>query len=315
MPTASRRAGDRHRRRAQARRSEEARASDLELLRDSGLRATSCSGGSVGAADDADDAGDDDPNLRVEAMCRGIRGLAPIEPISFVFATGPLGDYEPERAHEIAVDGLRTVARAAADVGARIAIEPMHSSIAADYSWITNLPDAVALLDDIGEPNTGIMFDVWHLWDRPACSTRSAATPPLRRRPRRRLARPNAQLVRSRTAGRRDRDVTGILGALDEGGYDGWYELEVFSDDGRFGSEWEDSLWKLDPSSSFAWAARSSSGPGTIAATATPPDDSASRRAPDGVDVRGAEQVAVDRDRTGVKRLHGAEGEPARQRR
>ena len=28
-------------------------------------------------------------------------------------------------------------------------------------------------------------------------------------------------------------DVAGILGAVDAGGYRGWYELEILSDDGR----------------------------------------------------------------------------------
>jgi len=229
--------------------SEEARASDLELLRESGLKATFLFPAVPSVLPmTLMQLGDDDPDLRVAAMCRGIRGLAPFEPISFIFATGPLGDDEPERAHEIAVDGLRTIARAAADVGARIAIEPMHSSIAADYSWITNLPDAVALLDDIAEPNTGIMFDVWHLWDTPGLLDEI-------RRHAHRFVGVHVDDWRDPTRNWCDRvlpgdgiaDVTGILGALDDGGYDGWYELEIFSDDGRFGSEWEDSLWKLDP--------------------------------------------------------------------
>jgi sugar phosphate isomerase/epimerase len=42
-------------------------------------------------------------------------------------------------------------------------------------------------------------------------------------------------------------DVTGILAALRDGGYDGWFELEVLSDDGTFGNDYPDSLWKLDP--------------------------------------------------------------------
>ena len=38
-----------------------------------------------------------------------------------------------------------------------------------------------------------------------------------------------------------------LPGALDQSGYTGWYELEIFSDDGRFGNDYDDSLWKLDP--------------------------------------------------------------------
>jgi hypothetical protein len=27
----------------------------------------------------------------------------------------------------------------------------------------------------------------------------------------------------------------------------GWYEIEIFSDDGTFGSDYSDSLWKMEP--------------------------------------------------------------------
>ena len=192
--------------------------------------------------------GDDDPATRIEAMCRSVRGLAAFEPVSFACATGPQGDYELEHAREIAVDGLRRVARAAADVGASVAIEPMHTSIAADYSWITDIPDAVALLDDIGEPNTGIMFDVWHLWDTPDLLAEIRAHA-------HRILGVHVDDWRDPTRNWCDRalpgdglaDLAGILGALDESGYRGWYELEIFSDDGRFGNDYADSLWKLDP--------------------------------------------------------------------
>jgi sugar phosphate isomerase/epimerase len=192
--------------------------------------------------------GDVDPAARVDAMCRSVRGLAAFEPVCFACATGPQGDRELEHAREIAVDGLRRVARAAADVGASVAIEPMHSSIAADYSWITCIPDAVALLDEIGEPNAGILFDVWHLWDTPdlLADIRAHAH---------RFLGVHVDDWRDPTRGWCDRalpgdgiaDLAGILGALDESGYRGWYELEIFSDDGRFGNDYSDSLWKLDP--------------------------------------------------------------------
>jgi sugar phosphate isomerase/epimerase len=38
-----------------------------------------------------------------------------------------------------------------------------------------------------------------------------------------------------------------LLATLLETGYDGWFELEVFSDDGTFGNAFPDSLWLLDP--------------------------------------------------------------------
>ena len=42
-------------------------------------------------------------------------------------------------------------------------------------------------------------------------------------------------------------DLPALLGALEAGGFDGWHDLEIYSDDGTFGDDYPDSLWKLDP--------------------------------------------------------------------
>ena len=41
--------------------------------------------------------------------------------------------------------------------------------------------------------------------------------------------------------------VPAILGALDRAGWDGFYDIEVFSDNGTFGAAYPDSLWDVDP--------------------------------------------------------------------
>ena len=61
-------------------------------------------------------------------------------------------------------------------------------------------------------------------------------------------------------------DLPAIFGALEAGGAVGWFDLEIFSDDGSFTDmDFEDSLWKQDPvevvrrgKAGFerAWAAR-----------------------------------------------------------
>jgi sugar phosphate isomerase/epimerase len=42
-------------------------------------------------------------------------------------------------------------------------------------------------------------------------------------------------------------DLPGILGALDRAGWDGFYDLEIFSDNGAFGTAHDGSLWDVDP--------------------------------------------------------------------
>jgi sugar phosphate isomerase/epimerase len=222
---------------------------ELDAFKASGLTATSCFPGvNTVLPMTIMRQGPQDIAERVDAMCRGVRGLAVFEPLCFVCGTGPVGSYEPERARELAVAGLREVARAAADVGAQLALEPMHTSIADDYGFVNDLPGAVALLTEVGEPNVGILADVWHLWDTPDLLEQI-------RRHSDRIVAVHVDDWRDPTRSWCDRalpgdgiaDVSGILGALDEAGYRGWYELEIFSDDGRFGNDFPDSLWKQDP--------------------------------------------------------------------
>src|SRR6185437_1062619 len=42
-------------------------------------------------------------------------------------------------------------------------------------------------------------------------------------------------------------DVPAILAALERAGWDGYYDLEVFSDNGAFGTAYSDSLWDVEP--------------------------------------------------------------------
>ena len=58
-------------------------------------------------------------------------------------------------------------------------------------------------------------------------------------------------------------DLPALLGALDRAGWDGYYDLEIFSDNGTFGNAWPDSLWDV-PTEELARGGRTrSSAPGT----------------------------------------------------
>jgi sugar phosphate isomerase/epimerase len=50
-------------------------------------------------------------------------------------------------------------------------------------------------------------------------------------------------------------DLPAILGALERTGWDGYYDLEIFSDNGTFGNAWPGSLWEV-PAEELARAGR-----------------------------------------------------------
>ncbi len=176
--------------------------------------------------------GPTDPELRVEAICAGIRRLASFEPECVLFLTGPGDD------RETVLEGIRTIAAEGARTGVQVAIEPIQREFAHLWSIPTSLDEAVGLLDEAGCPEVGLMYDVWHLWNRPLDEIE---------RHRDRIAGVHLADWREPTRNTNDRVLPGdgviaygpIVEALR---WEGLYDLEIFSD-----PELPDSLWNEDP--------------------------------------------------------------------
>jgi sugar phosphate isomerase/epimerase len=177
---------------------------------------------------------------RVDALLGSLEVLAPYAPAAILCFTGP-GD------RGTAVRGMREIAREAERLGLKLAVEPFQREGTEDWSILNTLGEAAEFVEEIGSDAVGIQFDVWHLWNTPDL---------LEEIPR------HAQLIagvhvndwREPTRGWADRvlpgdgaaDLPAILGALEDAGWNGFYDLEIFSDNGAFGSSHPDSLWDLD---------------------------------------------------------------------
>ena len=184
--------------------------------------------------------GPDTVRERVDALLRSLEVLAPYAPAAILCFTGP-GD------RETAVRGVREVAREAERLGLRLAVEPFQAEGIESWSILNTLGDAAEFVEEVGSPAVGIQFDVWHLWN---------VADVLEEIPR------HAHLIagvhvndwREPTRGWADRvlpgegaaDLPAILGVLEEVGWEGFYDLEIFSDNGAFGYAYPDSLWELD---------------------------------------------------------------------
>jgi sugar phosphate isomerase/epimerase len=215
----------------------------LTKLRESGLKATICLPAGLSVLPLPAFPGPDDPEERVASLCASVRRLAPFEPETILCLTGPVGDRDPQEARRIVVEGLREVARAGEEAGVRVALEPIHASARDDFTLVDNIPDVVELLDEVGVPSMGIVFDTWHLWDTPDVLDHIRAQA-------HRFPAVHVNDWRDPTRGWDDRalpgegimDLPAMFGALEAGGFDGWYELEIFSTE-----TYPDSLLKLDP--------------------------------------------------------------------
>jgi sugar phosphate isomerase/epimerase len=210
----------------------------LEALRESGLASTAAIP-AVPSIAPLPIPGPDDPAERVDAYCAGLRRLAPFEPTAVVLLTGP-----GER--EVVVDGLRTIAAEARMLGLTIALEPYSRFEGEQWTIVNTLAEGAELIDEAGVADSvGLLFDTWHLWDSELDADLDAHA--------HRIVGVHVCDVRDPTRSFADRLLPGdgvaeiprILGLVDRAGWDGFYELEIFSDNGAFGHAHPDSLWDV----------------------------------------------------------------------
>jgi sugar phosphate isomerase/epimerase len=239
----------------------------LEALRASGLAAALCMPTSISPLPASRVfPGPTALDERIEAMCASVRRLAPFRPATIVVLTGSASGRSAKEARRDAIEGLRTVAALAGELGTRLSLEPQRVDLVPGRSLVTTIPEALELVAEVAEPSLDVMYDVYHLWDTPDVVS-------LSERHAREFGGVQVCDWRAETRGFMDRllpgdgliDLAALFAALDAGGFEGWYDLEIFSDDGRYGSDYPDSLWKRPPHDLLrdgyagfrrAWAAR-----------------------------------------------------------
>jgi sugar phosphate isomerase/epimerase len=176
--------------------------------------------------------GPEDPAERIEAICSGIRSLAPFEPECVLFLSGPGDD------REAILEGIREIAAESRAQGVPVALEAFRREFTHFWSVVSSLGEAQALLDEAGVDDVGLMYDTWQLGGEPLEEIE---------RYRDRILAVHVADVREPTRNTNDRVLPGD-GVLDFAPvfealrWKGLYDLEIFSD-----PELPDSLWKEDP--------------------------------------------------------------------
>lgn len=146
-------------------------------------------------------------------------------------------------AESLKLVGERVAAAApyAAERGVKLALEPLHPVYGGDRSCLVTVRDAVDLCEAIGHANVGIAIDVYHVWWDLMLAQE------LRRAGKGRilgyhlcdwLAETRDVLLDRGMMGDGVADLKAIRAAVEDAGYDGLCEVEIFS-----ASNW----WKRDP--------------------------------------------------------------------
>jgi sugar phosphate isomerase/epimerase len=210
---------------------------DVRAVRASGLNVTNCVPAVPSILPNTVIEGPEDVETRIGAICASVRRFAHYRPACVLCLTGPAGGRDEAEARGLVIDGLRRIAAAADEAGVRLGLEPIHASQRDDLTLITTIPETLALLDEAGLPNVGVMVDLWHVADTPEIERHLAEN----------AARITGVHVADRfTEERDDRALPGercaeLMRVLHEAGWRGAWDVEIFGDPER-----PDSLWALD---------------------------------------------------------------------
>jgi sugar phosphate isomerase/epimerase len=171
---------------------------------------------------------------RSEAICASIRRLADYEPECVLCLSGPAGDRSDWDARRIVLEGLQAAAATAREVGVTLAFEPVHRTQRDTVSFVNSIGDAIDLLDEARLDDVALLIDLWHVWDDELVWDF--------------VGRASYRIAGVHVAdwppenGRTDRvlpgeGVTGtqaLVDALALSGWDGYLDVEIFSEPERF---------------------------------------------------------------------------------
>jgi sugar phosphate isomerase/epimerase len=206
-------------------------AEAARIIRASGLRVTGlCRGGMFPAPNAAGRAAAIADNLRA------IDEAAALEAECLVIVTGglPEGSRDIAGARAMVAEGLAAILPHARTAGVPLAIEPLHPMYAADRACVNTLDQALDLCVSLG-PGIGVAIDVYHIWWDPGLATAIARAGRMGTI----LAHhvcdwlvPTRDLLLDRgMMGDGVIDLAGIRRMIEDAGYHGPQEVEIFSRD------------------------------------------------------------------------------------
>ncbi|WP_417384445.1 sugar phosphate isomerase/epimerase family protein [Gimesia sp.] len=195
-----------------------------ELVIDSGLKVSSVSlaGGFTGYNDYPFD----------EAITDAIQLIefgGQVNAAAIQVASGPRAGHTVNHARELTIDALKRLADVAAANGTRLALKTMHNPLARNWTFLNTIESTLKLIDDCQHSAVGIAIDTSHI-----CLDQSA----------RNLIADMISLIASVQISEIDSGDSlpellpnfDVIEAINEAGYQGFYDLEV----------WCEQFWQTD---------------------------------------------------------------------
>jgi len=199
----------------------------IVLLAERGLRVASLgwAGGFTGS----------DGRTYKEALAdahEAIRLAAELHAGCLIIYSGARGGHTNNHARRLFKSALTDLGPIAAEFGVTLAIEPMHAGCAAEWTFLTDLDEAIVLLDEVDNDALKLVFDTYHfgfdpvVLDHLSQLARRIAIVQLgdARQP------PNGEPNRCRL-GDGEIPFKQIITTLENAGYEGGYDVELMGEE------------------------------------------------------------------------------------
>jgi sugar phosphate isomerase/epimerase len=184
-----------------------------------------------------------DPRLRVRHFERSMERIAPYVPAGtpFVVISGAAPDGDNARVYATLLEVLPQLADCAAQLGMRLAFEPLNPILFHTDTAIWGLDAALELIERVDHKHLGICLDTWNVFQTPdLLATIERARGKIFVVQISDWQRPRSNADR-RSLGEGTIPTAELLTAVERAGYDGPYVLEIFSEESL-----PDSLWAGD---------------------------------------------------------------------
>jgi sugar phosphate isomerase/epimerase len=161
-----------------------------------------------------------------------IRLAARLRAGCLVVYSGGRNSHTHNHARRLFVGALEELLPLAMELDVILAIEPMHSACASEWTFLTTLDEAMSLLQALGHPHLKLAFDTYHLGHNPrvveeiAAIARHIAIVHLGDS----LKPPSGEQSRQRL-GKGTLPLRQIVAALQEAGYNGDYDVELMGEE------------------------------------------------------------------------------------
>jgi len=134
-------------------------AAAARMARDAGLHVSSvCRGGMFTAIDP------DERSRALDDNRRAIDAAAELAADVLVLVCGPAPDKDIRAGRAMVADAIEQLIPYAAERGVKLGIEPLHPMYAGDRSVITTLSEALDLVERFATPQVGVVIDTYHVW-------------------------------------------------------------------------------------------------------------------------------------------------------